>query len=165
MRKHIAPLIVGLACTVLASLQAQAGQCFRDAKSTFRECKSSCKTDLLDDKAGCLNVTPGCFLACRDGKSECIADAEQPLTDCIAGCNAPLDQARTDCKGQCGCGAPDNRCGFNPCYVQCLDPFQATAFSCRDGCRDTFKLDANAQALIAACKTGFKACVGACPAP
>jgi len=165
MRRLAAYLIAAVVCVVSLRVPADAGQCFRDAKATFGTCKSGCKSDLLDAKAGCLNVTPGCFLACVDGKDECINDAEQPLTTCIDACNVPLDQARTDCKNQCGCGAPNNRCGFNPCYVSCIDPAQATAFTCRDGCKDTFKLDLQAQANLAACKTGFKACLGACPTP
>jgi hypothetical protein len=161
MRHLTAVLILGVAWMVSAPA-VHAGQCLRDAKSDFLDCKNSCKTDLLDAKAGCANVTPGCYLACRDGKLSCVNDVEQSLNDCIAVCNAPLDAGRDTCKTMCNCASA---CGFNSCYVQCLDPYQSTAFGCRDSCRDNFKMDANAQTALAACKTGFKACLGGCPTP
>jgi hypothetical protein len=164
MRQFIAAFVFGIAA-FMSARQAWAGQCMHDAKSTFTDCKNSCKSDLLDARAGCANVSTGCFLACLDGKQECIATVEQPLNDCITTCDAPLDAARTSCKASCGCGGTTDPCGFNSCYVLCLDPAQNTAFSCRNVCKDNFKLDTSAQQALAACKTGFNACVAGCPTP
>src|SRR5262249_55965221 len=129
MKQLIAVLIAGVAWAVFAP-HVQAGECLRDAKSTFTDCKVSCKSDLLEGRSSWANVSTGCFLACRDGKLECINDVEQPLNDCIATCNGPLDAGRASCQSTCGCGTADNRCGFNECYVHCVDPYQSTAFSC-----------------------------------
>jgi hypothetical protein len=164
MKRLIAALLVGIVSFTSAP-QVCAGQCMRDAKSTFSGCKTSCKSDFLDARAGCANVSTGCFLACLDGKQQCIGDVEQPLNDCITACNAPLDAARASCKTSCGCGGTNDPCGFNPCYVHCLDLAQSTAFTCRDGCKGTFKLDMTAQQALVACKTGFKTCVTNCPTP
>ena len=166
MRQLIAALVCGIAGFVFSAPPVWAGQCMHDAKSTFNDCKSSCKSDLLDARAGCANVSTGCFLACLEGKQECIDSVEQPLNDCITACNAPLVTARANCQTTtCGCGGANNPCGFNQCYVECLDPAQNTAFACRNTCKDNFKLDMSAQQALAACKTGFKACVASCPTP
>jgi hypothetical protein len=164
MKQLFAILVVGMV-GVVSVPQVRAGECLHAAKSDFTVCKDSCKSDLLDARAGCANVDTGCFLACRDGKLECIGVVEQPLNDCITMCDAPLDAARASCKTMCSCGGAGNLCGFNPCYVRCLDPFQSTAFSCRDGCKGNFKLDTTTQQALIACKTGFKACLTTCPTP
>jgi hypothetical protein len=163
MRRLAATLILGFTWLAFPAGPVHAGECIRDAAQLFRECKADCRGDFLDAKAGCLNVTPGCYLACKEGKQECIADAEQPLTDCLALCEPPLEAARAGCRTACGCGGPGNRCGFNPCFIGCVDPAQATAFACRDTCRDAFKLNTAAQAALAACKTGFRGCLDDCP--
>jgi len=164
MKRLIAALLLGVVGFASAP-RVCAGQCMNDAKSAFTGCKTSCKSDFIDARAGCADVSTGCFLACLDGKQECIGAVELPLNDCITTCNAPLDAARANCQTTCGCGGTNDPCGFNPCYVQCLDPAQSTAFSCRDGCKDTFKLNMTDQQALVACKTGFTACLTNCPTP
>jgi hypothetical protein len=138
-------------------------QCIKDAKNTFGECKDQCKSDFDDARALCKNVAPGCFEACIDGRSECVDTARQPLTDCLDACDATLHQHRLDCKASAGCGAPSDPCNTNATFIACMNPFQLDGFVCRDGCRDTFRLDVNARAALKACAKGFKACVKSCP--
>jgi hypothetical protein len=158
-------LVVGLAIATWTS-GAWAGsvaQCLRDARSTLKTCRDACTSDFLDTKAGCFNVQTGCFLGCKDGKTECLDDATKPLTDCLAVCDGPLDAARASCKASCGCGGVTDRCGFNPCFIGCMNGPQTIAFQCRDTCRGAFRLNTSAQAALAACRTAFQSCVQACP--
>jgi hypothetical protein len=166
MRRLALYLIVGIVGFVQPPGRAHASECVVDARQDYRECKDSCKGDFLNAKAACRGVSPGCYLACRDGKLECIATAEQSLTSCLDTCKPPLVQARHDCKVSCNCGnvnVPDDGCGFNPCYIDCINPAQAAAFTCRDNCRDAFRSDPDNQANIEACRSGFRACLDACP--
>ena len=137
--------------------------CRQQAKADYKSCKTDCRSDFTDARAACLGVSPGCFAACLDGRKECIDTAEQPLTDCLALCQPPLDAAKAACRTQCGCGGSSNPCGFNPCFIGCVNPAEDVAFLCRNACRDAFRLNTAAQAAIAACKTGFRSCVDACP--
>jgi hypothetical protein len=142
---------------------SEAGECISDAKATYADCKSQCKSDFTDARGLCRGVSPGCFAACVDGRQACVDAAKQPLTDCLQGCDDTLHQDRQTCKGNCGCGGANDPCSGNACFIACMNPFQLQAFTCRDGCRDSFRLDANAQAALKACARGFKTCVKSCP--
>jgi hypothetical protein len=142
---------------------SEAGQCAIDAKATYADCKSQCKSDFDDARGLCRGVSPGCFNACLDGRSACVDAARQPLTDCLAGCDSTLSQDRQTCKGNCSCGGNSNPCNTNACFIACMNPPQLAAFTCRDACRDNFRLDTAAQLALKACANGFKTCVRSCP--
>jgi hypothetical protein len=158
---------LGLAAAlVLAAGPTRAGAtsaCLQDAKSTYVDCKSQCSDDYNDAKGVCRGVSPGCFLACVDGRKECTDAVRQPLTDCLNGCESTLDAARAQCKAQTGCGGSANPCTSNAAFIECMNAPQLAAFTCRDTCRDNFRLDPNARAALKACSAGFKACVKSCP--
>ena len=160
-------LVVATLALMLGGIaQANNSACIIDARNTFKQCKTDCTTDFKSSKDVCKGHDPVCAQTCRDGKSECIDPIVQAnLNDCLDQCDPPLQAARAACKAQVGCGGSANPCGFNPAFISCLDPAQAAAFSCRDTCRDAFKLNSTAQSAIQACKSAFQACVKACPPP
>jgi hypothetical protein len=168
-------LVIGLTLVALGLLAADGmargrghngkAQCVKNARQDFKDCKTSCGEDFTNGKAICINKDPACFSSCQDGRDECLDTAEQSLNDCLDQCVPPLDAARATCRTQCSCGAPADPCGFNPCFIGCMNPAQGVAFQCRNVCKDAFKLDTSAQDAIAACKTDFKSCVAACGPP
>jgi hypothetical protein len=147
--------------TVLGSSGVKS--CVTDAKDTYVECKTQCKSDFDDARGLCHGVAPGCFDACIDGRTDCVTAARQPLTDCLQGCEDALSQARQACRASSGCGGSSDPCSTNANFIACMNPAQLTAFTCRDACRDNFRLDPNAQAALKACAKGFRACVKSCP--
>jgi hypothetical protein len=164
MRKLAWVIALGAASVFAMGGAAHAGnQCLMDATAQYKECKSGCQSDLTDARAACRNVTPGCFLACVDARADCETAAKLPLTSCLGTCETVLDTARAQCKQACGCGGSGNSCGFNPCYIGCLQTPETVAFDCRDTCQDAFALNTAAQQALAACASGFKTCLASCP--
>lgn len=165
MRRRLAALALGVTAMVAvgAGRARAAAPCITDAHNDFVACKDQCMTDLQDAKALCKGVAPGCYEACVDGRSECNDTAKQPLTDCLAGCSSTLAAARAQCKGDAGCGGQSDPCSESAAFIACMNGPQATAFTCRDGCRDAFRLNLGAQQALIACRKGFKACVRTCP--
>ena len=159
-----------IALTILALaalspvLPAGAQTCRQQAKIDYKNCTTSCRSDFTDEKAGCLNITPGCFQACQDGRHDCVDTATQPLTDCLAQCQPPLAAAKAAGRTSCSCGGQGQpACGFNPCFIGCVSQPESIAFDCRNTCRGAFKLNTAAQAALAQCKSDFKTCLGNCP--
>lgn len=166
MRMRAASLVATTSLLLLGGRVLATGgvkSCITDAKNTFVECKAQCTGDFNDARALCRGVAPGCFAACLEGRSDCVTAARQPLTLCLQGCEDTLSQHRQACKASCACGGSTDPCSTNACFIACMNPFQLDAFTCRDGCRDSFRLDTNAQAALKACAKGFKACVQSCP--
>jgi hypothetical protein len=165
MRTHAATLAAAAILLLTGGGVARAGgsQCIKDAKNTFNECKGQCVSDFNDSKAECRGIQPGCFQACLDARGDCIDAARQPLTSCLDGCQATLQTHHQDCKNQYGCGGSSDPCSTDANFIACMNPFQLDAFICRDGCRDTFKLNTTAQLALKACAKGFKTCIKACP--
>lgn len=160
--------LAGLALGAIATLAVGAGRaratdCLTDAHADFVACKDQCTTDFQDAKALCKGVVPGCFEACVDGRSECVDTAKQPLTDCLAGCSSTLSAARAQCKSDSGCGGQQDPCNQNAAFIACMNGPQGAAFTCRDQCRDAFRLNTTAQGALLACRKGFRACVKSCP--
>jgi hypothetical protein len=148
----------------LTAARADVKSCLQAAKNTYAGCKTGCKNAFLDDRANCRNIEPGCLSACLDARETCLANADAPLEACIAqnGCDAIVTNAKPTCQSQCGCGGPGNPCGFNACYVRCLDPYEQLKFSCKDACRNQWQLSGG-PAAETACRTQFHTCVAACP--
>jgi hypothetical protein len=165
MRKLAAGLTLGTMVALAGAAWATSGgsACIADARNGFKDCTAQCKSDFVDAKGLCKGVSPGCYAACVDGRSECVDSATQPLTDCLAGCATDLAAARTGCKATAGCGGPSNPCNQDAGFIACMNGPQLAAFTCRDGCRDTFKLDTQAQATLHSCQRGFTTCVHSCP--
>src|SRR5262249_46469029 len=131
----------------------------------------------------CRNVSPECGLACLAGRHTCrdnvatiLATGQLPsggtLDNCSTGtdaCDAALQQGRQGCRAQycaqnqtcTSCGDP-NITDHNACY-ECVDPFQLTAFSCRDACRDSFRQNAEVKAAKQNCHAVFQSCISTCP--
>jgi hypothetical protein len=165
MRTRAARLVATASLLLLWGVvgRASGSGCITDAKNTYGECKSQCKSDFTDARGLCRGVSPGCFAACVDGRTACVDAARQPLTDCLTGCDNTLQQNRQTCKANCSCGGTTNPCNINACFIACMNPFQLQGFTCRDTCRDNFRLDPAAQAALKVCAKGFRGCVGSCP--
>jgi len=182
MRILTAAVLAGAA--MLAAGPASAvNQCVRDARQAVKDCRQSCQEDFTAAKLTCRNIAPACGEACLQGRRACEQGVEQilqtgllpggnTLANCAGGtdsCDAALQQARQACWAQyCASGQTCTSCAQTTdkgsCW-ECIDPAQVTAFSCRDACRDSFRLDATVQAMKALCKSGFKSCVTGCPPP
>jgi hypothetical protein len=165
MARTMFGLALGLtSLLVLSNVSSATNSCLQSARDDFKTCKAGCTGELKDDVAICRGHDPICAQTCRDGRDECTAPIIQAnLTSCLDQCEPPLDAARAACKSQVGCGGGADPCGFNPAYIACINPAQATAFACRDTCRDAFRLNSSAQAALQACQDSFKSCVSACP--
>src|SRR5262245_64638548 len=127
---------------LLLDAGAHAGSmCIEDARAALKECRTGCASDAQTARDICRGHDSACAQTCRDGRDECTSPSQQILTDCLATCDPPLDVARATCKSQCACGGADHPCGFDACYIGCLNPAQSTAFQCRNACRDAFRLN------------------------
>jgi hypothetical protein len=164
MRTFIATLVLGASALVATRAFATDPACIHQAQQDLLGCKSGCKSDLTAAKADCKHIEVGCLSQCNADRDDCLQTAMQPLTDCITndGCAAIVDDGRATCKTQVGCGAPADPCGFNAAFVQCLDPYEQLAFTCRDNCRNLWQLNGGPGA-VAACRAQHDTCVSGCP--
>jgi hypothetical protein len=162
--KTLAALLLGALWLTAPAARADVKSCLRDAKNTYAGCQTGCKNAFHDDVANCKGIAPGCLSACIDAREACLTNAEAPLADCIAqnGCDAIVENAKPTCRSQCGCGGAGNPCGFNACYVRCLDPYEQLRFSCKDSCRNQWQLNGGPTAENQ-CRSAFRACTAACP--
>jgi hypothetical protein len=125
----------------------QVGQCIKAATGDFKDCKAGCKDDFQTAKDACINKDHDCVDACREGRAECV-DATG-FDDAIRACNATAQGEIANCKTAF---PPDS-----DALEQCIDNALTEAFVCRQGVRKAKKPE------LAACRSGFKACVQACP--
>ena len=155
-------LIIGAVWLTATAARADVKSCLATAKATFSGCKTGCKNAFLDDRANCKGITPGCLSDCIDQRTTCLDNADATLNSCLASCQPTIDTGKATCRDaqHCNCGGPSNPCGFNQCYIDCLDPYEQVAFSCRDSCRNTFQLGGG-PAAEAACRSAFKDCIAA----
>lgn len=168
MKKLMLGLSLGVAWGLAGTASADDAtrMCLMKARDAFQQCRTTCTNDFKVAVSVCRNVDPACAETCRGGLEECRAPILQGLEDCLGVCKPPLESAKSDCKAQCGCGgASGHPCGFDPCFIGCVNPAETTAFQCRDACRDAFQLNSTAQAALKACQDQFKACIKACPPP
>lgn len=183
MRPLNAAVLAGAALLV-ASAASATNTCVQSARQTYKDCKQSCQDDFTAAQLTCRNIEPGCGEACLEGRSTCTTGVEQILdtgqlpggttslancADGLNGCDAALQQARQACWAQyCASGQTCTSCAQTTDQVscwECIDPAQLTAFSCRDACRDSFRLDLTVQAMKKLCKSTFQACIKQCPPP
>jgi hypothetical protein len=183
MRPLNAAVLAGAALLV-ASAASATNTCVQSARQTYNDCKQSCQDDFTAAQLTCRNIEPACGEACLEGLSTCTASVEQILdtgqlpggttslancADGLNGCDAALQQARQACWAQyCASGQTCTSCAQTTDQVSCwdcIDPAQLTAFSCRDACRDSFRLDLTVQAMKNLCKSTFNACKKQCPPP
>ena len=155
-----AALLLGAVWLTATTARADVKSCLQSAKSTYTGCNTGCKNAFLDDRANCKGITPGCLSDCIDARDTCLAAADATLDACVNACQPLLDNGKASCKTSCGCGGSGNPCGFNSCYVKCLDPYEQIAFSCRDDCHNQFQLGGG-PAAEAACQQAFKDCIAA----
>jgi len=182
MRMLKIAVLAGVVMCVAGSAGA-INQCVNDARQAYKDCRQSCQDDFTAARLTCRNIAPACGEACLQGRQTCVAGVEQilqtgqlpggnTLENCASGtngCDAALLQARQACWAQfCAPGQTCTSCAQTTdkasCW-ECIDPAQLTAFSCRDTCGDSFRLDSTVQAMQALCKNSFKSCVQQCPPP
>jgi hypothetical protein len=131
----------------MSAWSGQVGQCIKAATGDFKDCKASCKDDYQTAKDACINKDHDCVDACREVRADCV-DATG-FADAIRACNATAQVAIGNCKQAF---PPDS-----DALEQCIDNALTDAFVCRQGVRKADK------PALAACRTGFKSCVGVCP--
>jgi hypothetical protein len=168
--------------------KAQCKSDFLDQKFTCRNVQPACGRACLAGRQACFDrveeildtgvVSGHCSQTMND---PCRADADCPngeqcvvdssLTNCPTGtnaCNAAFTATATGAPpGGCGatCGPQGQVCschGDTTCQ-DCIDGAQVTRFLCRDGCRDSFRVNTIVISEKQNCRAGFKACVQACP--
>lgn len=175
--------VLAAAAMFVAGSAGAVNQCVTDARNAYKDCRQSCQDDFTAAKLTCRNIAPACGEACLQGRRTCTQGVQQilktgqlpggnTLANCASGtdgCDAALLQARQACWAQfCATGQTCTSCAQTTDQVscwECIDPAQLTAFSCRDTCRDSFRLDPTVQAMKDLCKSSFKSCVTQCPPP
>ena len=174
-------VLMGAMLFAASSAARAASPCVKDARGAYKSCKQSCRDDYIAARLVCRGTDPVCGTACVEGRHTCAAGVESildsgqlpdgsTLTNCSGGtnaCDAALLQARQTCWAQyCDSGQTCTSCAQttdpNACY-ECVDPAQATAFDCRDTCRDSFRQNDTVKAMKTLCKATFKSCIDQCP--
>ncbi len=111
----------------------------------------------------CRGMAPAGLSTCIDDRDTCITNAEASLKACIAtDCSGIVANGRTVCQTQCSCGGAGNPCGFNTCFVKCLDPYEQLRFTCTDNCHNVWQLSGG-PAAVQACADAFTTCRSNCP--
>jgi len=128
--------------------------CLEEARDTLQSCRAECVNDFRNERFICRNVEPGCGRECLGSRESCIEAATQPLVICLAGCQDTLAQAKAACVTTCN--------GDTACLDSCIDAAQVDAFTCRDNCRESFRMSAG-PTEIASCRATFRECVRNCP--
>ena len=182
MRIHKVAMLTAAALLMAGATSVSAmSTCVKDARQALQDCRQSCQDTFTAAKLTCQNVDPTCGEACLQGRGTCLAGVAQilatgqlpgggSLANCTGGtaaCDAALQQDRQGCWAQyCASGQTCSSCAQTTdptsCY-ECVDPFQVTAFSCRDTCRDSFRQDATVKFAKGQCKSTFQSCIKACP--
>jgi hypothetical protein len=169
--------------------QAQCVSDFQDAKFECRNIQPACGEACLAGRQACMDAVEEILDTgvvqghCSQTMSDpCLVDADCPsgescvvdqtLANCSGGtdaCNAAFTAQATGNPGSGGCGAtcgPQGQvcsCHGDQTCQECLDAAQIVRFSCRDTCRDSFRVNSIVVAGKQSCRTTFQACVKACP--
>ena len=141
-------LVLGLSLVAVPAARAT-NPCISDAKETFTDAYAQCKEDYQVAKDNCINKDHDCVEACRAGREQCVIASGLP--DALDVCRTVLYAAKADCRTN---NPPDSTA-----LDSCIDQKQVAAFQCRQAARKA------AKPAVVACRTGFRACVQACPAP
>jgi len=136
------------------AVTASGGACLLQARDELRSCSAECVNDFRNERFTCRNVEPGCGRECLGHRESCIETAGLPLVECLAGCQGTLAEAKAACVTTCG--------GDAACLDTCTDAAQVDAFTCRDDCRESFRMSGG-PTEIEACRASFRECVRACP--
>lgn len=164
MRRHalfvIVILALGSALTMAATestteaVAPSTRSCVLQAREDLQSCSAECINDFRNERFTCLNVEPGCGRECLGRRESCIEAASQPLVTCLTDCQNTLAQAKAACVTTCN--------GDTTCLDGCIDQAQVNAFTCRDNCREAFRMSTG-PTEIEACRAAFRECVRACP--
>jgi hypothetical protein len=156
MKRHALTLTVLL---VLGTAAAMAGTtspraCILQAREELQSCSAECINDFRNERFTCRNVEPGCGRECLGRREGCIETASEPLLECLGVCRSTLIDAKAACVTSCN--------GDPSCLDPCIDAAQVDAFTCRDTCREEFRLSGGPTA-IEVCRATFRECVRSCP--
>ena len=171
MRVFVSGLLaVGILATSVPALAVN--RCVAKAAAEKIACKQQCQTDFSEAKLRCRNVDPACGDPCVLGLQTCLDTAQGILetgllpdgitqfdsVKCPGGTNQ-CDMAFNTVKTACGapCQLTDTTC------LDCVDAAQVARFTCRDACRDSWRLNTTVRALLNSCHSGFRTCWQACP--
>jgi len=128
--------------------------CVLQAREDLQSCSAECINDFRNERFTCRNVEPGCGRECLGRRESCIETASQPLVTCIIDCQNTLAEAKAACVTTCN--------GDATCLDTCIDQAQVAAFTCRDNCREAFRMSTG-PTEIESCRATFRECVRACP--
>jgi hypothetical protein len=154
MKRHALMLAVLFVLGAGAAMADTPRECVTQARDELQSCSSECINNFRNDRFVCRNVEPGCGRECLGRREGCIETATEPLVECLGGCQSTLDTAKDACHTSC---ADDTAC-----LDACIDSAQVDAFTCRDNCRETWRLDGGT-AAVEVCRATFRECVKACP--
>ncbi len=164
--------------------QAQCKSDFLDAKFTCRDIQPACGEACLAGRQACFDgveeildtgvVQGHCSVTNSD---PCLTDSDCPntetcvvdqtLANCTGGtnaCNAAFTNTATNsCGATCGPQGQVCSCHGDQTCQDCIDQAQITRFSCRDACRDSFRVNPVVVGGKQSCRNTFQACVKACP--
>lgn len=161
-----------LAVGILAiAVPALGNQCVANAAADNVACKKQCQSDFLAAKLVCGNIDPTCGTACLAGRQACLDNVQAILdtgllpdgtqfdsVNCSGGtdqCKATFAAAKAACNPPCQ--PADTTC------KDCVDAAQVADLTCRDTCRDSWRVNATVNTMLGSCTTAFNACKKACP--
>jgi hypothetical protein len=124
-------------------------QCRRDAKATYKTCKTTVREDFQFQKDACKNRDHACVEQCRADRDACREPVESQLEASNDQCGAQRDGAVQNCRALYEDGTPEQDV--------CIDNAQVAAFQCRDEARE------DARPGFDGCNLGFRSCAEACP--
>src|SRR5262245_37495385 len=158
MKRHVLVLSILLLTASAAALAETTSvrSCIAEARDELQECSIECVNDFRNERFLCRNVEAGCGRECLGRREGCIETASEPLVACVGVCRTTLIAAKAACVASCNADPL--------CLDPCIDAAQVGAFTCRDDCREEFRLSGGV-AAIEACRATFRECVRACPAP
>ena len=124
-------------------------QCRRDAKATYKTCKTTAREDFQFQKDACKNRDHACVEQCRADRDACREPVESQLEASNDQCGAQRDGAVQNCRALYAEGSPEQDV--------CIDNAQVAAFQCRDEAHE------EARPGFEGCNDGFRSCAEACP--
>ena len=134
-------------------------ECVRKVVRERNSCVSTCQSEFKIARDQC-GINLSCRKLCKGAREDCEAPILQQRELCLDACEPALEQAKDQCRVQCNCSG--DSCRRNACFIQCRRPALEAAFSCKQDCRDDFRLDPVAQAGLTACRAQAKQCTRTC---
>lgn len=126
------------------------GTCIGAAKDAAKTCAQTCREAYQAAKDDCRGLDHNCVELCRSARTDCRQPIRDTLKIALEACDAPRKIGVDGCKAL----YPKPRdFAAQVAFDLCVDPFQLTAFICRDGAHEA------ARPGLEGCRDLFQACV------